>query len=527
MKSILTFENFSLAFSHQAPVVDDISFNVETAKITALVGESGSGKSVTAMSVLRLLENANHINYQGRIDFDQHNILELSNKQLRGIRGNDIGFIFQEPMMSLNPLHRIEKQIGETLMIHQGLTVNQSRPKIIQWLEKVGIRDASARLQDFPHQFSGGEQQRIMIAMALINEPKLLIADEPTTALDVTIQAQIIELLQSLQQSLNLTILFITHDLSVVKRIADKVVVMQKGKIVEQGNTDEIFNHAQNAYTQTLINTRLIDSIFDVDKKQDNLISCDNFNVWYPIKKGIFQKIVAHNKAVNDIQVTIEKNTSVAIIGESGSGKSTFAKALIGLESFDGIYQFEDRQIENKNKQDFADIRKNMQMMFQDPFGSLSPRMLVGDIIAEGLLIHKIGDTQTRAERVKQALIDVKLDPQMATRYPHEFSGGQRQRIALARALVMQPKCLILDEPTSALDKTIEKDIIVLLKQLQDKYQLSYVFISHDLSVVKAFCEYIYVMKQGKIIEHGKNQTLFDSPQHPYTQTLLQAAFLN
>ena len=290
MKSILNFDHFSLSFSKQVPVVDDISFSVETGKITALVGESGSGKSVSAMSVLRLLENANHVSYQGGIQFDGQNILALTNKQLRSIRGNDIGFIFQEPMMSLNPLHRIEKQIAETLLIHQGLSINQSRPKIIEWLNKVGIRDAQTRLKDFPHQFSGGEQQRIMIAMALINEPKLLIADEPTTALDVTIQAQIIELLISLKETLNLTILFITHDLSVVKRIADKVVVMQKGKIVEQGNTNDVFNYPTQQYTQTLINTRLTDSVFDIKKKQDTLIHCDEFNVWYPIKKGMFQK---------------------------------------------------------------------------------------------------------------------------------------------------------------------------------------------------------------------------------------------
>ena len=523
---ILEFKNFSLAFSNQPPVVNEINFSIKTGTITALVGESGSGKSVSAMSVLRLLENANNVDYKGEIFFDNKNVIRLNNNQLRIIRGNDIAFIFQEPMMSLNPLHRIEKQIAETLTIHQGLTINQSRPKIIEWLKKVGLRNVEQRLKDFPHQFSGGEQQRIMIAMALINEPKLLIADEPTTALDVTIQAQIIDLLKHLQKTLNLSILFITHDLSVVRQLADNVVVLQQGKVVEQGTTDQIFEHPQMAYTQQLINAKITDSIFSESQEKDMLIKCKNFNVWYPIKTGILQRVKTFNKAINNIQIEIKQNSSVAIIGESGSGKSTFARALVGLCDFHGSYQFLDKKIDNKNTKHFAAVRKDMQMMFQDPFGSLSPRMLIGDIIAEGLLIHNIGDKHSRIKKVRQALIDVQLEPDIVGRYPHEFSGGQRQRIALARALVMQPKCLILDEPTSALDKTIEKEVILLLKKLQLKYKLSYIFISHDLSVVKAFCETIYVLQQGKVVESGSNEQIFKQPKHQYTQTLIKAAFL-
>ncbi|WP_143870124.1 ABC transporter ATP-binding protein [Catenovulum sediminis] len=529
MNDVLNIKDLSVGFKQGdniRQVIHQISFTIQQGETFALVGESGSGKSVTAMSVLRLLNEPPVTYLGGDIQLQNQSVLKASQKQLRAWRGSHVGVIFQEPMMSLNPLHTIEKQLSETLSIHRGWSLKQSQPKIIEWLNKVGIRNAENRLKDYPHQFSGGEKQRIMIAMALINEPALLIADEPTTALDVTVQAQILELIQQLKDELNMAVLFISHDLSVVKQIADTVAVMEKGKIVELADSQSLFAKPQHPYTQKLINAEPPDEFRQTREDAPELINIKNLKVWFPIEKGIFRRVSGHVKAVDDISFTIKQGSSLGVVGESGSGKTTLSKALLKLIDSDGELLFNGTNLNQISKQDMTKLRRDLQFVFQDPYGSLSPRMLVSEIIGEGLEINGIGTAQSREQMIIDAMKSVELDPEIRHRYPHEFSGGQRQRIALARALVMQPKFIILDEPTSSLDRTVQFQVLSLLRKLQQAHNLTYLFISHDLKVVKALCDQIVVMRAGKVVEAGGCQAVFEQPKTQYTQALISTAYL-
>ncbi|WAJ69713.1 ABC transporter ATP-binding protein [Catenovulum adriaticum] len=529
MSHLVEVKELSVGFNQSGQtrqVVHQISFGIQKGEVLALVGESGSGKSVTAMSILRLL-NEPPVEYSsGDIYLSGESVLKASDSQLRRWRGDKVGVIFQEPMMSLNPLHTIEKQLGETLFIHQGLTAKQSRPKIIEWLNKVGLRDAKNRLKDFPHQFSGGEKQRIMIAMALINEPELLIADEPTTALDVTVQAQILNLIKQLQSELNMAVLFISHDLGVVKQLADRVAVMEQGRLVEINDCQSLFLNPEHAYTQKLINAEPPNQFCIADPKANNLLEVNQLKVWFAIQKGIFRKVEGHVKAVDGVSFSIKKGSALAVVGESGSGKTTLSKALLRLIKSQGDFTFNGQSINQLNKQQLTALRRDMQFVFQDPYGSLSPRMLVSEIIGEGLTINNIATPQEHEQMIIEAMRQVELDPNIRHRYPHEFSGGQRQRIALARALVMKPKFIILDEPTSSLDRTVQFQVLQLLKKLQQTHDLTYLFISHDLKVVKALCEEVVVMKAGKIVEAGSCEKVFTSPEHSYTRQLIKTAFV-
>ncbi|WP_017446113.1 ABC transporter ATP-binding protein [Gayadomonas joobiniege] len=528
MSEVLAVNELSVAFRQQDrlnTVVDKVSFSLQKGQTLALVGESGSGKSVTSMSILKLL-NPQQVSYpSGDILLDGQSVLQASEHQLRRWRGNKVGVIFQEPMMSLNPLHTIERQLGETLLIHKGLRGKQSRERIIDWLKKVGIRQADTRLNDFPHQFSGGEKQRIMIAMALINEPDLLIADEPTTALDVTVQAQILKLLKELQTELGMAMLFISHDLAIVKQVADQVAVMEKGCLVEQGECQQLFAAPQHPYTKKLIAAEPPDEYRPLVESKNKLVEVQQLKVWFPIKKGIFKRLVGFNKAVENISFHIKQGSSVGLVGESGSGKTSLSKALLKLIESQGNIYFAGQPLNQLDKHSLSQLRRQMQFVFQDPYGSLSPRMLVGEIIAEGLHINKIGTEQSREQMVIEAMRSVDLDPEIRFRYPHEFSGGQRQRIALARALVLKPKFLILDEPTSSLDRTVQFQVLELLKKLQNEYGLTYLFISHDLKVVKSICDTLIVMKGGQLIEQGPAQQIFEQPKNPYTRQLIETAF--
>ncbi|KMT66309.1 ABC transporter ATP-binding protein [Catenovulum maritimum] len=508
-------------------VVHDVSLDIRQGEMLALVGESGSGKSVTAMSILRLLKEPPVEYLSGDISLSGESVLSASQAQLRQWRGNKVGVIFQEPMMSLNPLHTIEKQLSETLSIHQGKSLKQSRPLILQWLNKVGIRNAEARLADYPHQFSGGEKQRIMIAMAMINEPELLIADEPTTALDVTIQAQILDLIKALQQETNMAVLLISHDLTIVKSYAERVAVMEFGRLVEVNHTEQLFAAPQHIYTQKLINAEPSDQFCAFNQSSETVLNVDDLKVWFPVEKGFFRRVVDHVKAVDGISFKMRSGSCMGVVGESGSGKTTLSKAIAQLIDSEGNIEFLAEQIAQLDKLQLKNLRRDIQFVFQDPFGSLSPRMLVSEIIAEGLEINNIGTKTEREQAVIDAMKSVELDPEFRNRYPHEFSGGQRQRIALARALVMKPTFIILDEPTSSLDRTVQFQVLALLQKLQKENNLSYLFISHDLKVVKAICDQVMVMKAGKLIEFGDCETVFTQAKHEYTQTLIKTAFLN
>lgn len=529
MTNILKIENLSVAFNqgqHVQSVVKNVSLEISAGQTLALVGESGSGKSVTSMSILRLL-NESQVSYpSGDIKLSGQSVLKAEQAQLRRWRGRKVGVIFQEPMMSLNPLHRIEKQLGETLLIHQGMHAKSSRPVIIEWLKKVGIRNAEQRLSDFPHQFSGGEKQRIMIAMALINKPDLLIADEPTTALDVTVQAQVLKLLKDLQQQLGMAMLFISHDLGIVRQISDRVAVMEKGQIVETAETETLFSAPQHVYTQKLIAAEPANVFRPASKQSQDLVQVKDLKVWFAIKKGLLRRVVGYNKAVNDVSFSIKQGSALGLVGESGSGKTSLSKALLKLIDSQGQIHFAGTALHEIEKRDLIRLRSQMQFVFQDPYGSLSPRMLVGEIIGEGLEINGVANQQECERRVIEAMQAVELDPMIRFRYPHEFSGGQRQRIALARALVMRPKFIILDEPTSSLDRTVQFQVLELLKKLQDEYNLTYLFISHDLKVVKSICDHVIVMQHGQVVESGTAQSIFTHPQHPYTQELIKTAFL-
>jgi len=527
---LLSVENLRVDFvqdGKRSVAVDGVSFTVGRGETLALVGESGSGKSVTALSVLKLLPYpaAEHP-AGGRILFDGIDLLSASEKELRKVRGNRISMIFQEPMSSLNPLHTVERQIGEILSVHRGLTGRKARARILELLAEVGIRDAEKRLGAYPHQLSGGQRQRVMIAMALANEPELLIADEPTTALDVTVQAQILALLKALQTRRQMALLFITHDLGIVRRISDRVCVMTHGKIVEQGPTAEIFAHPQDAYTQHLLAAEPKGDPPPADDTAPEIIATDDLKVWFPRKAGLMRRTVDYVKAVDGIGIKVRRGQTVGVVGESGSGKTTLGLALMRLIGSEGAIRFKGERIDNRGFHAMRPLRRHMQVVFQDPFGSLSPRLSVSEIIAEGLQVHEPSlSAQEREKRVAKALEEVGLDPASRHRYPHEFSGGQRQRIAIARAMVLEPEFVMLDEPTSALDMSVQAQVVDLLRDLQRRYGLAYLFISHDLKVVRALANEVVVMRNGKIVERGPAQQIFTAPEADYTRALIAAAF--
>ena len=503
--------------------VRDVSFTVAKGETVALVGESGSGKSVTALSTVKLLPDSAAVT--GSVLYQGREMLGASEVELRKVRGNDISFIFQEPMTSLNPLHTIDRQIMESLALHQGLTGAKARARVLDLLQKVGIRDAESRLSAYPHQLSGGQRQRVMIAMALANGPELLIADEPTTALDVTIQAQILDLLADLKRAEGLSLLFITHDLNIVRRIAERVCVMQGGEIVEQGPTAEIFANPQHPYTRKLLAAEAKGRPVPVAETAPVVLQTKDLRVWFPITAGFLRKTMGHVKAVNASSLSVRAGETLGVVGESGSGKTTLALAILRLVPMTGHVLFVGRDLARVQGRALRDLRRDMQVVFQDPFGSLSPRMTAEAIIAEGLGVHGVDPGRDRATMVAEMMQVVGLDPAMMGRYPHEFSGGQKQRIAIARAMILRPKLVVLDEPTSALDMTVQVQIVDLLRELQVKYGLAYVFISHDLRVVRALSHKVMVMQQGDVVEAGDASQVFAEPAHPYTRTLMKAAF--
>ena len=515
---------FVVGDNHQR-VVENISFDIRRGETLALVGESGSGKSVTAHSILRLLPYPLARHPSGTIHYAGRDMLRLDEKQLRHIRGNRIAMIFQEPMTSLNPLHNIGKQINEVLSLHKGLTGKAATLRTLELLELVGIPEPHKRLKALPHELSGGQRQRVMIAMALANEPELLIADEPTTALDVTVQLKILKLLKELQARLGMALLLISHDLNLVKRIAHRVCVMQRGCIVEQATCEELFRAPQHSYTQVLLGAEPSGQPATTVAGEP-MLEVENLRVWFPIKKGLLRGTVDHVKAVDGIGFSLPRGQTLGIVGESGSGKSTLGLAILRLIGSQGAIRFQGQALDSLSQQQVRPLRRQMQVVFQDPFGSLSPRMSVSQIVGEGLRIHKIGNEAEQEQAIIAALKEVGLDPDTRHRYPHEFSGGQRQRIAIARALVLKPALILLDEPTSALDRTVQRQVVELLRSLQLKYNLTYLFISHDLAVVKALSHQLMVVKQGQVVEQGAARDIFASPQHPYTQQLLEAAFL-
>ena len=525
MAPLLDVKDLRVSFRQDGiltPAVKGISFHVERGETVALVGESGSGKSVSALSTVSLLGDTAHV--EGSVTYDGQQMIGANDALLRKVRGNDISFIFQEPMTSLNPLHTIDKQLAESLTLHQGLTGAALHERILELLVKVGIHDAESRLGSYPHQLSGGQRQRVMIAMALANKPDVLIADEPTTALDVTIQAQILDLLKELKESEGMGLLFITHDLGVVRRIADRVCVMQHGEIVEQGPTAEIFDNPQHPYTQKLLGAEPTGRPAPVPEGAEVIAQTQNLKIWFPIQQGLLRRTVGHVKAVNDATISVRAGETIGIVGESGSGKTTLALAVMRLIASEGGITFMGDDIRKWSTKELRRLRKDMQIVFQDPFGSLSPRMTCMQIIAEGLSIHKVDPDRDERELVHDVMVEVGLDPATMDRYPHEFSGGQRQRIAIARAMVLRPRLLVLDEPTSALDMTVQVQIVDLLRELQVKYGLAYLFISHDLKVVRAMSHQVMVMKRGDVVEYGDVDALYDNPQTEYTRALLQAA---
>ena len=526
---LLSVQDLSVAFAQggmTTMAVDRISFDIAKGETLALVGESGSGKSVSALSVLKLLPYPPASHPTGRIVFDGQDLLSLDENALRKVRGNKITMIFQEPMTSLNPLHTIERQIVEILSLHQGMGDRQARERTIELLEEVGIRDPKKRLDAYPHQLSGGQRQRVMIAMALANEPDLLIADEPTTALDVTVQAQILELLAELKARKGMSMLFITHDLGIVRRIADRVCVMTRGQIVEAGPTKEIFANPQHSYTRHLLAAEPKGRPPAADPSAKTVMSGTDVKVWFPIKQGFFRRTVDHVKAVDGIDVAVRAGQTVGVVGESGSGKTTLGLALTRMISSKGRIDFNGREIDRLSFNAMRPLRRELQIVFQDPYGSLSPRMSVADIIEEGLKIHEPSlKAEERDRHVVDVLREVGLDPETRFRYPHEFSGGQRQRIAIARAMVLKPRFVMLDEPTSALDMSVQAQVVDLLRDLQAKHDLAYLFISHDLKVVRALANHVIVMRNGKVVEAGPSEQIFERPQTDYTRALISAAF--
>ena len=526
---LLSVQDLSVAFAQggrSSTAVDHVSFDIARGETVALVGESGSGKSVTALSVLKLLPYPAASHPSGRILFEGRDLLSLDDTGLRSVRGNKITMIFQEPMTSLNPLHTIRQQVGEVLKLHQGMGDRQAEARTLELLEEVGIRDPRKRLEAYPHQLSGGQRQRVMIAMSLANEPELLIADEPTTALDVTVQAQILELLDRLKDRKGMSMLFITHDLGIVRKIADRVCVMTQGRIVEAGPTREIFDAPQHDYTRHLLASEPKGRPPVVDPAAKAVMTGHDVKVWFPIKKGFFRKTVDHVKAVDGIDVTVRAGQTLGVVGESGSGKTTLGLALARMISSSGRIEFNGTDIGKLSFEAMRPKRRELQIVFQDPFGSLSPRMSVSEIIQEGLAIHEPKlSAGEREKRVIGALEEVGLDPSTRHRYPHEFSGGQRQRVAIARAMVLKPKFVMLDEPTSALDMSVQAQVVDLLRDLQARYGLAYLFISHDLKVVRALANEVIVMRNGQVVEHGPAEQIFERPQTDYTRALISAAF--
>ena len=506
--------------------VKGVSFDVAPGETVALVGESGSGKSVTALSVLKLLPYPPASHPGGKVLFKGEDLMAADERAMRAVRGNAISMIFQEPMSSLNPLHTVERQIGEILSVHRGLGREKARARTLELLSEVGIPDPQSRLASFPHQLSGGQRQRVMIAMALANEPDLLIADEPTTALDVTVQAQILALLRSLQHKRGMAILFITHDLGIVRRFADRVCVMTNGEIVEAGPTADVLGDPQHPYTKRLLAAAPSGSPPRADPDAAPLVEARDLKVWFPIRRGVFRRVVGHVKAVDGVDLAVREGQTLGVVGESGSGKTTLGRALLRLISSDGHIGFVGRELQGLSWKDMRPLRKDLQIVFQDPFGSLSPRMSVGDIVAEGLAVHQPSlSLEERDARVVQALGEVGIDPAARFRYPHEYSGGQRQRIAIARAMILNPKFVVLDEPTSALDMSVQAQVVDLLRELQARYRLAYLFISHDLKVVRALANEVLIMRHGKVVEHGPADTIFAQPETPYTRELISAAF--
>ena len=528
-EALLSVRDLSVAFTQggrDTLAVDGISFDIAQGETVALVGESGSGKSVSALSILKLLPYPPASHPSGQILFNGEDLLDKDETDLRRVRGNDITMIFQEPMTSLNPLHTIEKQVGEVLKLHQGMGDKAARQRTLALLEEVGIREPEKRMGAYPHQLSGGQRQRVMIAMALANKPKLLIADEPTTALDVTVQAQILKLLAELKAAQGMSMLFITHDLGIVRKIADRVCVMTGGKIVETGPTKQIFDNPQHEYTRHLLAAEPKGNPPSADLTADPVMRGEQIKVWFPIKQGFLRKTVDHVKAVDGIDVTIRAGQTLGVVGESGSGKTTLGLALSRMISSQGVIRFGEKDINQYSFKQMRPLRRELQIVFQDPYGSLSPRMSISDIVAEGLQVHEPALSEDeRDARVVAALKEVNLDPENRFRYPHEFSGGQRQRIAIARAMVLNPRFVMLDEPTSALDMSVQAQVVDLLRALQQKHNLAYLFISHDLKVVKALANDVLVMRNGKAVEYGPSEEIFARPKTDYTKALMAAAF--
>ena len=526
MTLILDVKDLNVSFSQGGSLVQAVkntSFNISVGETVALVGESGSGKSVSALSTVSLLPSSALVS--GNIKFEAKDLLQMDENLLQGVRGNKISFIFQEPMTSLNPLHTLEKQILESLSLHQNLRGQKAITRVLELLTKVGIEQPEIRLKSYPHELSGGQRQRVMIAMALANSPKLLIADEPTTALDVTIQAQILDLLAELKVSEKLSLLFITHDLGIVKKIADRVYVMKEGEIVESGPTGQLFSKPNHSYTKMLLAADTMGLPEPIHQSSQEVIAIKDLRIWFPIKKGFLRRSIGYVKAVNSASFSIKEGETLGVVGESGSGKTTLALAIMRLIKSSGVIKFLNTDVQNLSSTELRYLRSNLQIIFQDPYGSLSPRMSIYDIISEGLNVHKPHLNQELVkELVSEILYEVGLEPTIMNRYPHEFSGGQRQRIAIARTMILKPKLVVLDEPTSALDMTVQVQIVTLLKELQNKYKLAYLFISHDLKVVRAMSHKIAVMKEGDIVEFGRNEDIFSSPQSPYTKALLLAA---
>ena len=526
MTTVLDIRDLTVDFRQDGKIihaVKGVSLSVAKGETVAIVGESGSGKSVTALSTVALL--GDNAEVSGSVKYLDREMIGAPEPVLRDVRGNDISFIFQEPMTSLNPLHTLEKQLAESLALHQGLTGDPAQARIVELLQKVGIDNAERRLKDYPHQLSGGQRQRVMIAMALANGPELLIADEPTTALDVTIQAQILDLLADLKEREGLSLLFISHDLGIVRRIADRVCVMQGGEIVEQGPVERIFSDPQHPYTKKLLAAEPHGRPDPVPDGAEEIVRTDNLRIWFPIQRGLLRRTVGHVKAVNAASISVRAGETLGIVGESGSGKTTLALAIMRLIASEGPIVYLGQDISNWRPRDLRKLRRDMQIVFQDPYGSLSPRMTCEQIIAEGLTVHGVEKGRDRREMVAEIMTEVGLDPAMMERYPHEFSGGQRQRIAIARAMILRPKVVVLDEPTSALDMTVQVQIVELLRSLQRRYGLAYLFISHDLRVVRALAHKVIVMKSGDVVETGDGDAVFDNPQTGYTRELMAAAF--
>ena len=522
---LLAIDQLSIAFRQRGEtrtVVSDLSLQIAAGETLALVGESGSGKSVTALSVLRLLPSPPVIWPEGDIRFHGQSLLHADEQTLRGVRGNRIAMIFQEPMVSLNPLHNLEKQLYEVLSLHRGMRREAARGEILDCLDRVGIRNAAGRLADYPHQLSGGERQRVMIAMALLTRPELLIADEPTTALDVSVQAQILQLLRDLRDELNMGMLFITHNLSIVRKLADSVAVMQNGRCVEQNRADALLNAPAHPYTRRLLDSEPAGDPIPLDPNQPVLLNVSDLRVAFPIRKGILRRVIDNNQVVKGLSFSLRPGETLGLVGESGSGKSTTGLALLRLITSQGNIEFDGQPLQGKNRRQLLPVRHRIQVVFQDPNSSLNPRLNVQQIIEEGLRVHQPSFSPAEREQaVIRVMGEVGLDADTRYRYPAEFSGGQRQRIAIARALILTPQLIILDEPTSSLDRTVQAQILTLLKSLQQKHRLAYIFISHDLRVVRSLCHQVIVLRQGEVVEQGECQRVFAAPEQAYTRQLL------